>query len=265
MKKLLALILAAALALSLVACGGGSGAGDTNTPSAPSTPSGGNGDTTSTDTHSGGGEDSAKEEILANAQLFDLAEFSNAFGENKVRAEETYLGNSFKMYCIVNKIEDEYFDYRTNFSNRTFRVYLSKEELMELNVGEGVNIVGTIDSIGTERASDAPVDLTIINIKPAYYIDNTIYGVFMIESFISDNGKKEACIAKPIQMLYGVITSGKYEILFDEETISTLSEQDFIFASGTAYNGATSIELRNAELIVKGQDEITAYFEQMEN
>ena len=51
MKKLLALILAAALALSLVACGGGSGAGDTNTPS------GGNGDTTSADTPSGG-EDS---------------------------------------------------------------------------------------------------------------------------------------------------------------------------------------------------------------
>ena len=33
MKKLLALMLAAALALSLVACGGDSGAGDTNTPS----------------------------------------------------------------------------------------------------------------------------------------------------------------------------------------------------------------------------------------
>ena len=51
MKKLLALMLAAALALSLVACGGG-GAGDSDTPS------GGNGDTTSTDTPSGGGEDS---------------------------------------------------------------------------------------------------------------------------------------------------------------------------------------------------------------
>ena len=36
MKKLLALILAAALALSLVACGGGGGTGDTNTPSTPS-------------------------------------------------------------------------------------------------------------------------------------------------------------------------------------------------------------------------------------
>ena len=42
MKKLLALMLAAALALSLVACGGG-GAGDNNTPST------GNGDATSTD------------------------------------------------------------------------------------------------------------------------------------------------------------------------------------------------------------------------
>ena len=48
MKKLLALILAAALALSLVACGGDNGAGDTNTPST------GNGDTTSADTTSGG-------------------------------------------------------------------------------------------------------------------------------------------------------------------------------------------------------------------
>ena len=56
MKKLLALILAAALALSLVACGGGGGADDNNTPS------GGNGDATSTDTPSSGGEDSAPTE-----------------------------------------------------------------------------------------------------------------------------------------------------------------------------------------------------------
>ena len=61
MKKLLALILAAALTLSLVACGGDSGAGDNNTPST------GNGDTTSTDTPSGG-ESKTKEEMLANAQ-----------------------------------------------------------------------------------------------------------------------------------------------------------------------------------------------------
>jgi len=59
MKKILALMLAAALALSLVACGGGSGAGDNNS---TNTPNGGNEDTTSTDTPSGGGEDSETEE-----------------------------------------------------------------------------------------------------------------------------------------------------------------------------------------------------------
>jgi hypothetical protein len=56
MKKLLALILAAALALSLVACGGDSGVEDNNKPS------GGNGDTTSTDTPSDGGENSTPDE-----------------------------------------------------------------------------------------------------------------------------------------------------------------------------------------------------------
>lgn len=55
MKKLLALMLAAALALSLVACGGGGGTGD-NDP--PSTPSSGSGGTTSTDMPSSGGEES---------------------------------------------------------------------------------------------------------------------------------------------------------------------------------------------------------------
>ena len=63
MKKLLALMLAAALALSLVACGGGSGAGDNNTPSTES------GDTTSTDTpNTPSGGEKTKEEMLANGQ-----------------------------------------------------------------------------------------------------------------------------------------------------------------------------------------------------
>lgn len=71
MKKLLALILAAALTLSLAACGGGSGTGDTGTPS-------------------GGGEDNAKEEMLANAELLSLSALKDALFENKAKAEETY-------------------------------------------------------------------------------------------------------------------------------------------------------------------------------
>ena len=67
MKKLLALMLAAALALSLVACGGGGGTGDNNTPST------GNGDTTSTDTPSGGEENSKSEESDANEEIPELS------------------------------------------------------------------------------------------------------------------------------------------------------------------------------------------------
>lgn len=131
MKKLLSLVLAAALSLSLVACGGGSG------------------DATSTDT-SNGGEDNTqasdsmtKEEMLANATLLDLSELGAAFKENKIRAEENYIGNSFKTLCFVDKIEGDYFEYYAG--NLTIiRVYASKDELKELNTKEGVNIVGTM-------------------------------------------------------------------------------------------------------------------------
>ena len=75
MKKALALILTAALALSLAACGGNSGAGDTNT--------------------SGAGKDNAKEEMLANAPLLNISEMMQAFNENKIRAEETYLDSVY--------------------------------------------------------------------------------------------------------------------------------------------------------------------------
>ena len=122
MKKLLALILAAALALSLVACGGDSGAGDNNTPST------GNGDTTSTDTPSGG---MTKDEMLENATLLNLSELETAFEENKVRAEETYLGNDFKMFCYTDKIESDYFEYYTG-KLTVIRVYMSKDKLKEL-------------------------------------------------------------------------------------------------------------------------------------
>lgn len=78
MKKLLALMLAAALALSLVACGGSGGTGDNSTPStgngdtaSTDTPSTGNGDATSSDTPSEGGEDSQIVLHLNEAVEFD--------------------------------------------------------------------------------------------------------------------------------------------------------------------------------------------------
>ena len=92
----------------------------------------------------------------------------------------------------------------------------------------------------------------------------------MVETFLTDNNEK-SCIAKSVQMLGG--PEGGYKILFDQETVSTLNQQDFIFAGGTVYRSietsvgpySYSYELRDAELIVKGQDEITEYFKQIDN
>ena len=264
MKKLLALVLAAALVFSLAACGD-SGAEDTETPST------GNGDTTQSETPSDGRED-AKEEMLANAPLLNILEMKQAFNENKIRAEETYLGNSFKIFGIVREIESEYCDIYFPTSWFTLRVYMDKEELKELNTGEGINIVGTLESFekGKDSTWDEPPENDIININPAYYIDNIVYGVFGVETFLTDDNEK-SCIAESVLMLGG--PEGGYRIFLDQEAVSTLNEQDFILVGGTAYvEGYTSVgpysynyELRNAELVLKGQDEINAYFEEIEN
>lgn len=174
----------------------------------------------------------------------------------------------------MSKIESEYCDlWAPGTPNANLRVYLDREELKELNVADGINIIGTIDSIETESKPTPPygsAEFDIINMKTAYYIDNITSGVFMVETFLTDNGEK-SCIAESVQMLGG--PEGGYRILFDQETVSTLNDRDFILASGIVHIVASKsvgpysyeMELSNAELLVKGQDEITAYFEQIDN
>ena len=102
MKKLLALMLAAALALSLVACGGNSGAEDNNKPS------GGNGDTTSTDTPSGGGEDSTPPtdaETTPPEEEHDI--------ENQIALNDTKTTENFE----VTLTRVEFADSLTNIKN----------------------------------------------------------------------------------------------------------------------------------------------------
>ena len=156
MKKLLALILAAALALSLVACGGGSGAGDTNT---PSTPSGGNGDTTSTDTPSGGGEDSTpsmtKEEMLEVAEVADLYDIHSACFENVLSAKQTYCGKVLEVKAQVNEIKSDSIIFTTGQTGIT--VLLSEEDIVNLKRGQWITIVGmTNDDIIEETNMGLP-------------------------------------------------------------------------------------------------------------
>ena len=155
MKKLLALILAAALALSLVACGGGGGAGDNNTPS-------------------GDGADSAKEELLSNASACNFIDMQSAYNDNKVNAQDTYVGKVYTVTGYISEIESEYvsivplntpLDYLTGLPISTIIAYLSTDDIKQLSKMEVINIVGEITNLE---------NIEKVEMKNAYYIDNTV-------------------------------------------------------------------------------------------
>ena len=151
MKKLLALILAAALALSLVACGG-DGTGDNNT---PSTPSGGNGDTTSTDTPSGGGEDNeteepamTKEEMLQVAEDVSWVDIQNASVENIVKAKQQYCNKVMQLKGKIWSIEQDHIVIGGDAANYLVDVYLPLDEIITLENQQVITVVGkTTDEI----------------------------------------------------------------------------------------------------------------------
>lgn len=160
MKKLLALMLAAVLALSLVACGGGGEAGDNNTP--------GGGDSTPT-----------KEELLESATNVTIGTIGKEIRDNKLKAEQTYVGNSFIIGGFVRRVESDHcilsMQNDAGDFGTTIRAYLPTDSLVELKRGEWINIVGVIDSLEAELLNtsfDIIAPAEYITMKTAYFIDN---------------------------------------------------------------------------------------------
>ena len=130
MKRLIALLLAAALALSLAACGGGN-----------------------SETAKG------KDELLKNATEVAFEDLPNS--SNKARAEQE-IGNVYLITQTISEIGENYCDLSPvqyistdsygrdsyNISRSTIiRVYLPTETLAELNFGDEITIVGEISDI----------------------------------------------------------------------------------------------------------------------
>lgn len=173
MKKLLALMLAAALALSLVACGGGGGTGDNNTPS------GGNGDTTSTDTPSGGGDDSTpsmtKEEMLQVAEEVSCTYIQNASTKNIASAKQQYCDKVMQLYGQIWSIEEDHIvmggpDYLVD-------VYLPLDEIITLENQQVITVVGkTTDEIidTTENVAEYSFDHSYYQMPNAYLVKDTV-------------------------------------------------------------------------------------------
>lgn len=248
MKKLLALMLAAALALTLAACGGG-GTGDTTSTNNPSTPD--------------------IENLLAEAQNIKLREIFSAYDENKLNAEDTYVGNTYQIFGFVTNIESEYCELEAAFYteerlSKTLKVYLERDALKELHTGEGIHVVGTVSSM----------DSTGITMETACYVDNETTGIFMAQYI-----NKDSCNGKTIAIIDqcdGTYDNGKvppYTVYLDSTALSSLRSNDFILANGTAYveqiEGAFPpsfhYTLKDAEVLIQGADEISEFLDSVEN
>ena len=239
MKKLLALMLAAALALSLVACGGGGGAGDNNTPSTPSTSSGGNEDTTPPETENVS-DIPSKEELLQSATEITRNELYEARIFENVLKGDDYLNNTYTYMDFVRSIETEYVIMSSVVNdNIIFKVYLDREELKTLNVGEKVTVVGIVDSI--EKQDDLTA---IVTMKTARFVTNrsTVTGTIdQITAFDHE----------PYCLLFGVTA-----VFLERDIIETLTEGEKITVEGvmSQWNGLEisrpyKYEMRDAKLV----------------
>lgn len=208
MKKLLSLMLAAALALSLVACGGGGGTWDTNTSSGIKT----------------------EEEMLEAATECDFAAIQSSYNENKVRAEEAYCGDVYRVTGYVERIEETSAKIIPlnapvgigEAYSMALEATLSTEDIRELSTWEVVNIVGEISSLGKGT----------VFMEHAYYVDNLITFTGTVDGFAYDMAsgcRQTTIIEKPkITVTGGRKANLSYAYLGQSTSINTFEEQETI-------------------------------------
>ncbi len=242
MKKLLALILAAALALSLVACGGG-GAEDNNSTNTPST---GNGDTTST-------EPDTTTQLNAESAIAETPKhIYKDVEENQARA----MQNIYLMNCGVGTITDTYFE------SGNLRICLPVEQLAQLNKGDDIAIIGQITDVKDETNSIGGIT-TMIIFGTAEIYDGIVPDVEPREDEIfygALTGYDSSTGAWNVQ-IWGSGSSVRPVYFAEGEDISTLKNDDGIVFSADAMGFADNPDKYiNAKIIeVMSLEELDKY------
>lgn len=209
MKKILPLILAAALMLSLAACSKEENTSDNN------------------------------KEVAENTQIIELSEIYDCASDNLANAMETYVGNPYQIFAFVTDIQADYCTLTFyNFGSiggdtdsQELRAYLPSETLSSLQKGCGINIAGTIESIGKQdrEVSGYNLKCLCVNMKEANYIDN----IHELTGIINEVNLDESyCIvtqnvqANNFQSTINVIS------YLDTESLKSLNEGDTITLEG---------------------------------
>ena len=116
----------------------------------------------------------SKEVMLEEAQEFNFIEARYAFRENQMRAEETYANKIYK-FTGCGEIEEDCMIMHEG--GLKLRIELSHDDLLKLNTGEIVTIVGLLnDDIEVEEKNVGgyPVRNIVLDISPAYFVTNEV-------------------------------------------------------------------------------------------
>lgn len=205
MKKTTIVILSLVMMLSVVACGNPAVTENKNESLIVST------------------EETAQEETrLTVEQMLEQAVevterelYNSKPWENLVRSEDTHVGKTYKSSSFyVDKVENDHAILGlVSYSNIKFKVFLDRNELGRLNVGERIQFVGIVDSI--EKESEVVV---VFNMSEAYIVTNRIVISGKYET-MSYNGKN-----------YGVI--GNTAITLDSDELKNLKTGDYVTIEG---------------------------------
>lgn len=136
MKKLLILLLVACMSFSMVACGE-----ETTSAETPDTP---------TTTESESTREQTLDELLSTAVELDGYEIYQEYAENKVKATSEYENTSCMVSGNIDTIETDHIvvSYTNCFK---VNVYLPKEEIVELEEGQFVTVVGILENMSSEE------------------------------------------------------------------------------------------------------------------
>lgn len=164
MKKLIALLLVAIMCLSLIACGDNNNAPEANeTPTESTTP-----------------EEvrMSKDEMLAVAEEYTAGDIQNDSIENIARAKQKYCNKTILLSGTVRNIQEDYIELSAIYSaNYIIDVYLSLDELVLMEQGQAITVVGTTtDEIidASENVADCTFDYRHYQMPDAYLVKDTI-------------------------------------------------------------------------------------------
>lgn len=198
MKKILALMLAAALALSLVACGGGGGTGDNKT--------------------------LTKEEMIESAGLLRIDKIDSDTKDNIVNAKEKYIGNCYETSGIVLNIHEDGCILGTSYGiGSRIKVLLSEEEIKNLSINDLITVVGYINEIEQGQT---------INLENAHFVDSVLEEFSgVVRSDIA--GLYNGIPLKDMYIEVQLFTSSKQKIILENTDEFDIESGDTVTISGT--------------------------------